>query len=243
MLTFFCTIRVVSFTLRAILAGSASAAGTLNLLVAEQVIYGIGFLGVVYSVYTLVLDRQILAGIEIRNPITFITGNRHIIRLVLTAAVAISIVGAIDVASSKLSDQKTGKTLKTAGIIIYLVVLILLFVHTLFYINARRTISKNEYNGNDKGSIGRENGTPILFIVIVLLLIREIFYVSTVDNLKQQTNEKLFYPLVALPEFLAVVLLTAPGLVPSRAELPPSNDTGMPIIDLVNSLRPRRGEP
>ena len=44
--------------------------------------------------------------------------------MALTAAVAVGIVGAIDVSSSDLSSQKTGKTLRTVGIIIYLVVIV-----------------------------------------------------------------------------------------------------------------------
>lgn len=236
MLTFFCAIRVAAFTLRSVLAGSESAAEKLDVLITNQVIYNVGFFGVLYSVYTLVLDRQLLAGIELHNPLTYITGNRHIIRMALTAAVAVGIVGAIDVSSTDLSSQKTGKTLRTVGIVIYLVVVVLLLAHTLLYINAR----KNANNYEEKGSFGRENGTPILFTVIILLLIREIFYVSTVDNLSQQTNEKLFYSLSALPEFLAVILLAAPGLVPSKAELPPSNETGIMFLDLFNSLRERR---
>ena len=50
---------MVSFTLRAILAGSESAGENLDLLVAEQIIYNTGFFGLLYSAYTLVLDRYV----------------------------------------------------------------------------------------------------------------------------------------------------------------------------------------
>ena len=50
-------VRIVAFVLRAILAGSSSARGNLDLLVAEQIIYSTGFFGLLYSAYTLVLDR------------------------------------------------------------------------------------------------------------------------------------------------------------------------------------------
>ena len=50
-------VRIVAFVLRAILAGSDSAGRNLNLLVAEQIIYSTGFFGLLYSAYTLVLDR------------------------------------------------------------------------------------------------------------------------------------------------------------------------------------------
>ena len=39
------------------LSGSATAGTNLNLYVAESVIYGVGFFGLLYSAYTLVLDR------------------------------------------------------------------------------------------------------------------------------------------------------------------------------------------
>lgn len=51
------SVRVVAFTMRAILAGSESAGQNLNLLVAEEIIYSVGFFGLLYSAYTLVLDR------------------------------------------------------------------------------------------------------------------------------------------------------------------------------------------
>ena len=50
-------VRIVAFTLRAILAGSDTAGENINLLIAEQIIYSVGFFGLLYSAYTLVLDR------------------------------------------------------------------------------------------------------------------------------------------------------------------------------------------
>lgn len=50
-------------------------------------------------------------------------------------------------------------------------------------------------------------------------MIRELFLISTVTNAAKQYNEHFFYPLVALPEILVVILYTTPGLVPRRAEL------------------------
>lgn len=49
--------RVVAFTLRAILSSDESAGENLGLVIAEQIIYSVGFFGLVYSAYTLVLDR------------------------------------------------------------------------------------------------------------------------------------------------------------------------------------------
>ena len=62
--------------------------------------------------------------------------------------------------------------------------------------------------------------TFILLLIAVLLLMREAFLVATFDNLTKQLNEAFWYPLVALPELLAVILYSTPGLVPTKAELP-----------------------
>lgn len=43
--------------MRAILAGSDTAGQNLNLVIAESIIYSVGFFGLLYSAYTLVLDR------------------------------------------------------------------------------------------------------------------------------------------------------------------------------------------
>lgn len=50
-------VRMVAFILRAVLSGSATAGTKLGLFVAQQVVYSIGFFGLLYSAYTLVLDR------------------------------------------------------------------------------------------------------------------------------------------------------------------------------------------
>jgi len=42
--------------IRAILAGSESAGENLSLLIADEILFGVGFFGLLYSAYTLVLD-------------------------------------------------------------------------------------------------------------------------------------------------------------------------------------------
>jgi len=61
---------------------------------------------------------------------------------------------------------------------------------------------------------------PILLLVSVLLLVREAFATATINNAQKQNTENLWYPLIALPEILAVILYATPGLVPRRNELP-----------------------
>lgn len=50
-------VRVVSFAMRAVLAKVESAGENFNLVLAQQIIYGVGFFGILYSAYIMVLDR------------------------------------------------------------------------------------------------------------------------------------------------------------------------------------------
>jgi len=50
------SVRITAFAIRAVLAGSESAAENLGLLTADEILFGVGFFGLVYSAYTLVLD-------------------------------------------------------------------------------------------------------------------------------------------------------------------------------------------
>jgi hypothetical protein len=43
--------------MRAVLAGSDSAASDLGLCIGKSIVYSVGFFGLLYSAYTLVLDR------------------------------------------------------------------------------------------------------------------------------------------------------------------------------------------
>lgn len=56
------TVRIPSFVIRAMLAGNwHHAAENLGLVVADQVLFGVGFFGLLYSAYILILDRCVLA--------------------------------------------------------------------------------------------------------------------------------------------------------------------------------------
>ncbi len=57
----------------------------------------------------------------------------------------------------------------------------------------------------------------IFGIVSVLMLIREMLIMITVDTRWRQRDVRFVYPLVALPELLAVLLLCAPGLLRRRS--------------------------
>jgi hypothetical protein len=73
--------------------------------------------------------------------------------------------------------------------------------------------------GARDGPFGARHGIFLLAPIMICLLIREAFATATIKNSAQSGKEALWYPLSALPEILAVVLFTAPGLVPSKAEL------------------------
>ena len=48
---------VAAFVIRAILAGSESAGESLGLVIADGVLSAVGYFSLLYSAYTLVLDR------------------------------------------------------------------------------------------------------------------------------------------------------------------------------------------
>jgi hypothetical protein len=68
-------------------------------------------------------------------------------------------------------------------------------------------------------TFGGKYGIYLLLFISLLLLIREAFATATTINLTKQNNEHFWYPLVALPEVLAVILYTIPDLIPTRAEM------------------------
>jgi len=219
-LTFFCAVRVVAFAMRAALAGILADAENENMLIAQQVIYNVGFFGLIYSSYALVVDRRKLDGInEPRNIIERISGNLHLIRLSCTAAVALGIAGSCEAAlSSQASQISLGKELKKVSSIMFLVLCILLFVQTVFTMLRESEISEKAAIGNTPG---QRHGIKILAVIAVLLLIKEAFFTATLNNPSAQYNEKLFYPLSATPELIAIVLFTIPGLVPmGSSDLP-----------------------
>jgi len=49
-------VRIAAFSIRAALAGIESAGQNLNLVIADEVLIGVGYFGLLYSAYTLVLD-------------------------------------------------------------------------------------------------------------------------------------------------------------------------------------------
>jgi len=214
--TFFCIVRTVAFGIRAALAKLDSAAHQKNLVLAEMIIYSVGFFGVLSSAYVLVLDREAADGVKNRSPLARISGNRNIIRIVLLAAVVAGIIGSIYENETNASTSKlnTGQTLRKASIIIFLVVSILLVVHSAFSL-----VSESTYEKAYSKSVGYTHGIRILLVAGLILVVREVFYAATMNNIAKQEEEKLFYPFSAGTELVVVLMFAIPGLVPPKQRL------------------------
>ncbi|KAG6811039.1 hypothetical protein H0H92_009270 [Tricholoma furcatifolium] len=213
-LSLFCIIRVAAFSVRASLAASEAAGENISILIADQVLFGAGFFGVMYSAYTLVLDRFQLTDAEPSNPLLRLSRNRRIFRVALIAAVVIGVVGATEISAT---NPESGKTLRTVSSAVFLVLTVLLALQTVLLSRAE---AKNGYRTPGTRSIGGEHGSYILGVIAVLLIVREAFSTAAISNGVIFYNEHFWYPLYALPELLAVMLYATPGLIPSRAELP-----------------------
>ncbi|KAF8133922.1 hypothetical protein EV363DRAFT_1397328 [Boletus edulis] len=210
-ISLFCAIRVGAFVLRALLAGVATEGQHLNVFVAFEVIYNSGFFGLLYSAYTLVLDRGRLSDLPLPD-------GPFLFRIALVAAVAVGITGAIQSATgSTESTVNTGNTLRKVAIYIFLVLCILVAFQTVLLVRA--IASYGAYKPSNT-SIGATYGLQILCVISLLLLVREAFFTATSNDFAKQNDENWWYPFAALTEFVAVVLFATPGLVPSRDELP-----------------------
>ncbi|PBK70159.1 hypothetical protein ARMSODRAFT_974644 [Armillaria solidipes] len=215
-LAIFCAFRVTAFTIRAVLIGSDSAGENLGLYIADQVLFGIGFFGLLYAAYTLVLDRELLSDVPLgKGPISRLARNRRIFRFSLSAGVALGIAGITTEANDPTSS--TGSALRKASVIIFLVLTVLQAYQTIVLV--RREMD-DDYHTVHAKAFGEKHGSFILCAISVLLIVREAFLTATISNTKAAANEHFWYPLVALPEILAVILYCAPGLVPPRSELP-----------------------
>ncbi|KAF8061793.1 hypothetical protein FPV67DRAFT_296475 [Lyophyllum atratum] len=217
-LTVFCVVRITAFIIRAILAASDTAGRNLGLLLADEVLFGAGFFGLLYSAYTLVLDRRLLtnappdAGI-----ISRITEDRRIFKGVMLAAVVLGVVGSTQAQSS---DPHKGNSLRIASTVIFLVLTIVVGYLTVLLARIELALSRNGYSTATSRTLGHRYGAYILCVIALLLLVHEVFTTATVGNYAKQYNEHFWYPLYALPEIVAVFLYATPDLVPPRSELP-----------------------
>ncbi|KAK7458837.1 hypothetical protein VKT23_009847 [Stygiomarasmius scandens] len=218
-LTLFCLIRITSFTIRAVLVGSEGAGENEGLFIADQVLSSIGFVGLLLSAHGLVVNRLELDNSEPSSPISRITRNRRLFRLLTTAAAVLGIVGINYLTSTDASQRSTGETLKKVGIILFLVLTV-----NVAYLTS--TLIFGELSGSVRPtkrptyspSFGHSYGSYILGLIAFFMLLRELFLVATISSSTTQNAEKFWYPFVALPEVLCVMLFAIPGVIPPRAE-------------------------
>ncbi|KAH7880134.1 uncharacterized protein C8R40DRAFT_1066236 [Lentinula edodes] len=189
-LVIFCQIRFVAFIIRAILAGSKTAAENLDLFIAGEVLFSVGFFGLLYGAYGLVMDRLM------RSRIFFHLG--------LSTGVALGIVGIVE--TSNNTSSTIGSVFRKVSVIIFVVLTVLQAYQTVNLVIAERRGT----------SFGARHGALIFMLIAILLLLREIFIVATIGSTAQQNNEHLWYPLVALPELLCIILYAVPGLIPPK---------------------------
>ncbi|KAF8919139.1 hypothetical protein CPB85DRAFT_880996 [Mucidula mucida] len=215
-LSIFCLTRVSGFAIRAVEINVESAATNEAVLIADQVLFGIGFFGLLYSAYTLVMDRGDLLDIpktKSGNIIDRIAGTRKLFRLILSGGVALGIAGII----SSSNGDSDSSTLRQASVIIFLVL-----TAAQVYLTVRLIFNEAAYARHFppvNTSLGVKHGSFILGAIAVLLLIRELFLVVTINDNQTVNDEHFWYPLVVIPEILAVTLYCAPGLVPPKSEL------------------------
>ncbi|KAJ6466157.1 hypothetical protein C8R47DRAFT_1235090 [Mycena vitilis] len=112
--------------------------------------------------------------------------------------------------SSKPSEVSTGRTLRKVSTIVFLALTVLQAGQTLWFFK--------DSGSSTAHSWGHRHGRYFLRLISVFMLVREIFVTAMMNNSTgKQNDERLWYPLVALPEFLAVVCYVVSGLVPTRA--------------------------
>lgn len=217
-LTFFCTLRVVAFAIRAVLAASVSAAENLNLVIADEALFAIGYFSLIYSAYNLVLDRILLSDpTPPNNPILRITQNRRLFRLAILLGL---ILGIVSSSTSSSNGSTSSESLHIASTVIFLVVTILQAIQTIYLASKHIVSGQNQYYQKGKNSLGVRYGNYVLLIISLLLVVREAFATATVKNSAKENNEHWWYPFLAIPEILAVVLFATPGLVPRQDEVP-----------------------
>lgn len=143
--------------MRAVIAGSTSAGNDQNLVIGYTVLFNIGFFGLLYSAYTLVLDRHVPVSpfhlayslilehskdiVDSRPPVDIVSKflhNRRVVRIFLLVAVGLGISAATDLFSTKQSEVNTGKTLREASVYMFLVVACLVALQTVLLIRAEQ---------------------------------------------------------------------------------------------------------
>ncbi|KAJ6453605.1 hypothetical protein C8R45DRAFT_1223178 [Mycena sanguinolenta] len=209
----FCLMRVVAFALRAILIASKSLGENLNVFITDEIMFGVGFFALLYSAFTLVLDREISTGApRVQYGPLRILRDRRLFRILLVIGVALAILGTTDSTSSDPNKAATGTKLRRASTILFMALTLIQAVQTGLAFTQQSTRVPSRYWGD-------QHGKQILALISLLLIVREVFLVVTISDSARQNEEILWYPFVALPEVLAVMCYSISGLVPNKKNL------------------------
>ncbi|KAE9405847.1 hypothetical protein BT96DRAFT_988090 [Gymnopus androsaceus JB14] len=139
--------------------------------------------------------------------------NQKLFHLVLTAGMIMGIIGISD--STGSSPSSSGMTLRKASVIVFLVLTLLLEAYQTFtLVMAERLEDPKTRTQNLGDTIGARHRAIIFGAIAGLLLVREIYLVSTISSTIKQNKEETWYPLVALPKLMCVVLYALPGIIP-----------------------------
>jgi hypothetical protein len=204
--------------MRTYIAGSQAAAYDMGLNITYAVLSGLGFLGLLQSAYTLVVNRSVVSPrssnpsniLPLRsvlqgshaasNPLTRLMQREKLVNLILTVALVLSIVSStksFDPASFSLAQ-----TLRVASVTIFLVVTAL-----TTFLAAQLVLME------------RSTQHMLAMLIILLLLVREVFSEASAQSSGIGKNEALWYVLDSVSEVVAVALFAAPGLVPAKEKL------------------------
>ncbi|KAJ4475507.1 hypothetical protein J3R30DRAFT_3499954 [Lentinula aciculospora] len=215
--TLFCVMRVSAFVLRIVLIASENVGENESVFITDEVLFSIGFFGLLFGAYGLVLDRLSLLTVPkaYDNPLTFLMHNRKLFHLALIAGMIMGIIGISDSTSS--TPSSSGSTLRKASVVVFVVLTILQAYQTIILVMSERSENPEviaHYFGN---SIGARHDAQIFVGISALLLIREIYMLATIGSSTTQNRESTWYPFVALPELMCVMLYALPGIIPPPA--------------------------
>ncbi|KAF8890156.1 hypothetical protein BD779DRAFT_1469480 [Infundibulicybe gibba] len=232
-LSLFCTIRATAFTIRAVAARLDSVGHNSSFLLGDEILFNAGFFVLLYTLASNVQtasDAPVPAGIiNIFLAVCW--------KLSVSTGMAFGIASIIQSRSINPGTVNLGKNLQKASTITSLVLTVLQTSLMLRIAWAEISIRVDADN-RECGSWGVKYGCYIRCVISLLLLVREAFATAAImnDTLAAQllNNEHFWYPLIALPEILAVTLYVIPGVVVLSAVPVPLVDPN-DVIEIATS--------
>ncbi|KAJ3279982.1 hypothetical protein HK104_001022 [Borealophlyctis nickersoniae] len=200
MATVFSILRIVAFSLRAALAASTENGENITFFIVYIVFYSTGFVTLLFATYDFLFD-SIHARDSGAHPGLLAKSGRyhHLIRLALFAAIGIGISGSTYIGRTSQDDIDHQKSLTNTSLWIFFGAAILALLLSLYNVTALR---------------GNKKANAIVVLASVLLVTRTSFFISTIYiTPSPATREAVWYPLAAVTELIALVLLGTLGNV------------------------------